>query len=465
MVADLKSVMSSVESYLGGNEAGRQLSDVLSRLPEDSQRRFLERVTGAGRRSDPMAAPETGMSGIPEGQVGRVDGRYVVLPEGGSPMAPAENLPGGQEAPASLTDRLRGVMDQYSPEARARLLEKLYTQTGGGGLGGALATIAQTVGETVAGRDPNVLASQQRQDEARARGDVLGLFERERKQALEGIGMEADLGQLQRREDLRDPNSAVSKEIREVARGAGIEVSDQVSGEILLKTFPTLATIGKRRRGAEARAREIDTLQRVLISQFPEQEKLIRGIDSVKGLQELGDNLRAERKETAPTQSQSLASTYGQRMVQSDTILTELEDYATTRESGFFGLPFVPNPVKPEEQQRLEQAKRNFINAVLRRESGAAIAPSEFESADKQYFPQWGDSPAVVEQKRKNRETAIQGMLREGRVALPEGAATGVQRAPKPSSPSSPTTPEVVSIRMPDGTVKKFDKSTGQEVK
>jgi hypothetical protein len=33
--------------------------------------------------------------------------------------------------------------------------------------------------------------------------------------------------------------------------------------------------------------------------------------------------------------------------------------------------------------QQQEQAERNFINAVLRKESGAAIAPSEFMSAQK----------------------------------------------------------------------------------
>jgi len=35
-----------------------------------------------------------------------------------------------------------------------------------------------------------------------------------------------------------------------------------------------------------------------------------------------------------------------------------------------------------------EQAKKNFVNAVLRLESGAVISPSEFTNADKQYFPQ-----------------------------------------------------------------------------
>lgn len=61
------------------------------------------------------------------------------------------------------------------------------------------------------------------------------------------------------------------------------------------------------------------------------------------------------------------------------------------------------------EQQQIEQGQRDFVNAVLRQESGAAIAESEFANAQKQYFPQPGDSRAVIEQKARNRQTAING--------------------------------------------------------
>jgi hypothetical protein len=38
--------------------------------------------------------------------------------------------------------------------------------------------------------------------------------------------------------------------------------------------------------------------------------------------------------------------------------------------------------------QSQKQAEQNFINAILRKESGAAISPSEYKNAEKQYFPQ-----------------------------------------------------------------------------
>lgn len=68
------------------------------------------------------------------------------------------------------------------------------------------------------------------------------------------------------------------------------------------------------------------------------------------------------------------------------------------------------NPTQSPEQQQVEQAQRDFVNAVLRQESGAAISPSEFANAQKQYFPQPGDSKEVIDQKKANRATAIAGL-------------------------------------------------------
>ena len=68
------------------------------------------------------------------------------------------------------------------------------------------------------------------------------------------------------------------------------------------------------------------------------------------------------------------------------------------------------NYARTPEFQRFDQARRDFVNAILRRESGAVIADSEFENANKQYFPQPGDSPEVIAQKRRNRRNAIEGI-------------------------------------------------------
>lgn len=70
----------------------------------------------------------------------------------------------------------------------------------------------------------------------------------------------------------------------------------------------------------------------------------------------------------------------------------------------------VVNAMTNPNAQSLAQAQRDFVNSVLRLESGATISPSEFQNAIQQYFPQPGDSPQVVEQKRQNREIAISGL-------------------------------------------------------
>lgn len=65
-----------------------------------------------------------------------------------------------------------------------------------------------------------------------------------------------------------------------------------------------------------------------------------------------------------------------------------------------------------DRDKRFFQAERSFINAVLRKESGAAIADSEFESARRQYIPQPGDGPEVLERKRIERQVALQNLSR-----------------------------------------------------
>ena len=96
------------------------------------------------------------------------------------------------------------------------------------------------------------------------------------------------------------------------------------------------------------------------------------------------------------------------------------------------------NFARDPEFQQFDQARRDFVNAILRRESGAVIADSEFENANKQYFPQPGDSEAVIAQKRRNRETAIEGV----RIGASDGASyvDQTQSPPPPSATSIPQT-------------------------
>lgn len=63
-----------------------------------------------------------------------------------------------------------------------------------------------------------------------------------------------------------------------------------------------------------------------------------------------------------------------------------------------------------DQQQSYEQAQRNFVSAVLRKESGAAISNEEYANEAQKYFPQPGDTASTIEQKARARDLAIEGL-------------------------------------------------------
>jgi hypothetical protein len=91
------------------------------------------------------------------------------------------------------------------------------------------------------------------------------------------------------------------------------------------------------------------------------------------------------------------------------------------------------NQLRSPEFQKFDQARRDYVNAILRRESGAVISDQEFANAEQQYFPVPGDGPEVIAQKRNNRKAAIAG-LRVGSGA--GGAYADNMGAQTPAQPS-----------------------------
>jgi len=135
------------------------------------------------------------------------------------------------------------------------------------------------------------------------------------------------------------------------------------------------------------------------------------------------------------TETQSNAVAFGARAIAANKIATDLEKQGVTNTGiirsvvgGIVGqAPIVGerleqgvrsafNPVPSVlggpsgEQQQVDQARRNFISAVLRKESGAAIAPSEYANEEKKYFPQIGDTQKTIDQKQEARKLAIKAL-------------------------------------------------------
>jgi len=166
---------------------------------------------------------------------------------------------------------------------------------------------------------------------------------------------------------------------------------------------------------------------------------------SPKAQQEVAKAAALEQIVPKPlTESQGNATAYGMRMAEANKILTDLEKKGVTNTGvlrsaigGTVGLtPFIGDKLQEAtnalinplptflggpsaQQQQVDQARRNFITAVLRKESGAAIGASEFANEEKKYFPQTGDTDTVIKQKQDARELAIKAM---GIQAGPQGA-------------------------------------------
>lgn len=66
--------------------------------------------------------------------------------------------------------------------------------------------------------------------------------------------------------------------------------------------------------------------------------------------------------------------------------------------------------VQSPEYQTARQAGDEFLQAILRKDTGAAITSQEQALYGKTYLPQPGDSPAVVSQKRMARARALEAM-------------------------------------------------------
>lgn len=113
-----------------------------------------------------------------------------------------------------------------------------------------------------------------------------------------------------------------------------------------------------------------------------------------------------------------------------DTVAQYEGALSSLKDSTLSGLPG-GNYVVSSDFQQGQQAGREFLAAILRKDTGAAITNQEFEIYGPMFLPQPGDGPEVLEQKRTARARAIEA-IRVGLGAkgdalgnLPESAPSG----------------------------------------
>ena len=143
------------------------------------------------------------------------------------------------------------------------------------------------------------------------------------------------------------------------------------------------------------------------------------------------------------TEDQARATGFAKRMVEASQI-TDPMDFGDAAKPGVFESVLGPklgqtgaNLLRSNDRQLYRQAQENWVRANLRKESGAVIGTDEMAKEIENYFPQIGDGPGVIEQKRRSREAATQGMI--------TSAGPGAERAGIKFKPYEP--PEDVKIK------------------
>lgn len=143
---------------------------------------------------------------------------------------------------------------------------------------------------------------------------------------------------------------------------------------------------------------------------------------------------RANPNSKPPTATQTTYANYAPRLETADKIINDMTPALSK-------LPVpssllqknLPSYLQSADFQSYYQAQKNFVGAILRQESGAAVPDSEIKNYTDQYFPQPGDSQAVIDQKAQNRAQVVASYRTAAGPAYvaPIGTVTpGVLRSP-----------------------------------
>ena len=105
---------------------------------------------------------------------------------------------------------------------------------------------------------------------------------------------------------------------------------------------------------------------------------------------------------------------------------------ASAGQNALNAVPGVGNYLTSDEYQTANQAGREFLAAILRKDTGAAITKQEFEIYGPMFLPQPGDGDDVLKQKRVSRSRAMK-VMKDGL-----GSASPMADLPVPQNPGTP---------------------------
>ena len=318
---------------------------------------------------------------------------------------------------------------------RADILQQMNLNIEKAAIQGQISLATQTINRKV-----DLEFAEDERDLNRARANVIANFDsftgkdKKRAEALL-IQIDGDLSALKSQKDARkDIETAIAEAINKGLSAESQRLAQQCE-DILCVSRIVTNELGFEQEGApftlgKGQVR-FDSAGNVIAEGLPEGltfqtqdvggRKIRFGFDAQGNIVSQTDLGASKTGVEKLTGTQRVAAGFALRAEDAGRIITEIGGQFTGAGTR---LGFIPEAFKTEDRKSLEQAERNFVNAILRRESGAAIAPSEFESAQKQYFAQRGDTTAILEQKARNRQVVVQALRLEAGDAFTQLKAT-----------------------------------------
>lgn len=154
---------------------------------------------------------------------------------------------------------------------------------------------------------------------------------------------------------------------------------------------------------------------------------------------------------TKLTEGQSKDLVYFERATGASPLIDQHQGSLTSLpQRGFDAIPGVGNMLVSEDYQKGRQAAAEWLAAILRKDTGAAITSQEFDLYGPMYLPMPGDGPETLAQKkdaRKRAEGAIKRGLGTAEVIAEEMLA---QREAQKGSSGIPPAPEGIDGITPE---------------
>lgn len=171
--------------------------------------------------------------------------------------------------------------------------------------------------------------------------------------------------------------------------------------------------------------------------------------------------LKLKKRQTGEfKQNQYQAAGFAKRAEAAQRDMDKLKDFDPTSLSQYAQSSMLyPSLLQTPGFRQYQQIKDNFITAVLRKESGAAIGKDEYVKEDRKYFPQPGDDPQTLAQKERERLTAIASLKAEAGGAYEQIPTITKREVPKQKSEGLLSGPKKAYADARPKEIKKFGRT------